>query len=1114
MQTPARYEIIDSIASGDFATVYRGHDHELNRDVAIKQIHHQYLEDPAQLDRYWQEAQLLASLQHPHILTIYDVVRERGWLILELASGSLPQLLAGRGIDLKDLRLTLTYTLHGLKAMHEAGIVHGDIKPGNLLVDRNQRVKLGDFGIARRLSGDDGSVVKGTTKYIAPEVVSDQFGPVGPHSDLYSLGFTAYELMCGEHFETLFPGLNMYGRDQQIAWMMWHSAADRRVPEVSRVLEGVPGDLAHVVQRLVEKDPAKRYRTADEVLADLNADAEAPPSVADPAAEEAAATQAKAAKRKRTLAIAAASCSIVLSLAMLFLPNSGETKGNSEKKQPTTTAQQPGEGTIVEIDAERGRFFVDTSDGGPAQGVTVDTETDRLFVNDARASFENLQKDDRVRIDYLAGSSGAFKEIYVTRELATQATGVLSAVDSTKNSLELTLDDAAKLAVSVNDITKYTLNGEPSRLSLLQPQDRVTLDHRASADGGRMALRVTALRTLSLSGAFVSAADGEVTIRVGDAADSDSEEQTLPLAETCQFSLNGQTTDETGRPLSTYDLMASDRVRVSYDDSVRRIEASRDVTETGVVAEIDYDQRTFMTSAEGEAAPKNYIVAAGCEIQTGATAVDLYFLRVGDRVTVERKSPDPAQREVARVAITPQPDPSAWAIVISYEDYDNPTLPTVPFGKADTAHLIETLQLHYRIPADQILSEQNATRLRLESRISQFLPSVAADSQLIVYFLGHGHIAANGVGYLVPQGFDTKRAESTGLPLRWLVQQVENCPAKEKLILLDTTHAVPQVPASYPSAVQLAESVKENPRRPVSTSAFVVAVCDKGQTAGKGEGRGLLATAFFEALAGGADLNLNHRVDTNELFSFVSRRVATAASAVGHTQTPKLFIPDATPPRISNDAKNAILRVLSYLHRKTDDQLLLDYNNARQLSPNEPDAALAMGLVLMKANRLSSAEEVFGEVRLRHPRAPIAYHALAWKAVWEGNFKPGAKYLEQLATSLPDKGDTDEQKYTTRALAFAGQLSAFGELVRGELKVEHVQGLRDAVAKRGESAKTAYRTGYFAVRDRFDMIKRLIKAEVDPQKRAKLERDRDRLGYYLQMDFDSPEAYLRTGLDR
>ncbi|MBI2481414.1 MAG: serine/threonine protein kinase, partial [Planctomycetia bacterium] len=287
MNRSDRYQVTDMIAKGDFATVYRGRDHELGRDVAIKQIHQQYLEDPRQLDRYWQEAQLLASLEHPNIMTIYDVVRERGWLILELAQGSLPQLLGGRGIDIKDLRLALNYTLHALKFMHEHGIIHGDVKPSNLLVDRNARVKLGDFGIARRLAGDDGSVVKGTTKYMAPEVVSDQFGPVGPHSDLYSLGFTAFELMCGGHFETLFPGLNMYGRDQQIAWMMWHSAPDRRLPAISRTLDGVPPDLAHIIQRLVEKDPAKRYRTASDVLADLSTEGEAPPASNRAAEEEA-----------------------------------------------------------------------------------------------------------------------------------------------------------------------------------------------------------------------------------------------------------------------------------------------------------------------------------------------------------------------------------------------------------------------------------------------------------------------------------------------------------------------------------------------------------------------------------------------------------------------------------------------------------------------------------------------------------------------------------------------------------------------------------------------------------------------------------------------------------
>src|SRR6185295_15700783 len=133
-------------------------------------------------------------------------------------------------------------------------------------------VKIGDFGLARRVSNEEGSLIKGTTKYMAPEVVSDEFGEVGPASDLYSLGFAAYELMCGENFESLFPGLSAFGRDRQMAWMMWHAAPDRRLPEIQRVLADVPPDLARTIQKLTAKPQAQRYKSADEALSDLNID--------------------------------------------------------------------------------------------------------------------------------------------------------------------------------------------------------------------------------------------------------------------------------------------------------------------------------------------------------------------------------------------------------------------------------------------------------------------------------------------------------------------------------------------------------------------------------------------------------------------------------------------------------------------------------------------------------------------------------------------------------------------------------------------------------------------------------------------------------------------------
>jgi serine/threonine-protein kinase len=1114
MHAPQRYEITERIAKGDFATVHRGRDHELGRDVAIKQIHQQYLDDPNQLDRYWQEAQLLASLEHPHIMTIYDVVRERGWLILELAQGSLPQLLGGRGIDLKDLRLALNYTLHALKFMHEHEIIHGDVKPSNLLVDRNHRVKLGDFGIARRLVGDDGSVVKGTTKYIAPEVVSDQFGPVGPHSDLYSLGFTAYELMCGDHFETLFPGLNIYGRDQQIAWLMWHSAADRRVPDISRVLDGVPSDLAHIVQRLVEKDPAKRYRNADQVLADLSLEGETLSTAADEE-EEAKAEQAVAAKRKRTLAIAAVSCSAVLSFGMLVGPMLFPSKPADASKElrATPVVSQPVDGTIVELDVERNRFFITPTDGGQPQGVTIDTELDRVFLNDQRASFGDLLRDDRVQVDFLTGGSGQFKEVYATRELAERVEGTIASVDTAVSSLLLRTSDGTELELETDDITKFSLNAKPARLVLLKPQDRVSVEHKAG-DETRVAVRITALRTLSLTASLVAADDNQITVQTEPAGNAtEGEQQTLSITPSgCQVSLNGQSDDD-GRPLSPFDLREGDRVSIEYDVAVHRIEAFRDVTESGVVKDVNYNKREFTIELPNQGGTANFLVGAGCKIQIDSGPVDLYFLRPNDKVTVERKSPDPENREAAQISIVPKPDPRAWAIVISYQEYDSGEMPLVRFGDVDAESISRTFREHYRVPADQLLHEQNATRLRLENSVAQFLSRVAPDSQLVVYFIGHGYIDNRGIGYIVPQGFDERTADSTGLSMRWLIQELEQCPAREKVLLLDTTHEVAEPPQRYPSAVELAESVKESPRRPVSTSAIVIASCGQGQLGRKADGRGLFSVCLEDAFTGQADVNRNHRVDANELYAYLNREMPARLAASGNEQTPTLFLPDATPPRLSPEAKQEIVQLLAYLHRRVDDQLPLSYQNALNVVGDQPEPSLTFGLVMMKANRLRTAVDVLNEVRLKHPEACVAYHALAWKFFWEGNYQEGVGQLEQLTKQLPEQGDADERRYAKHLLEFAGRLTAFGELAKGQLSRSDMQPLLSAIAARGDGAKADYRKGYSKVRELVQDLDRQIK-EADAIKRKPLERDRGRISYYAEMNYDEAERYVRTGLER
>src|SRR5438034_5281424 len=318
MQQHPRYEVLSLIGNGDFAAVYRARDRELGRDVAIKQIHGQYMNDPRRLERFWREAQLLATLSHPHIMTIYDIVRPRGWLVLELMQGTLLDASRGQPIDLEQLRAALVGSLQALSMLHANNVIHGDIKPSNLLLDRLGRVKLGDFGLARRVASDQGSYLKGATRYMAPELVAPQFGPVGPSSDLYSLGFTAYELLCGpQQFENLFPGLDAFGRDRQIAWMMWHAAPDRRLPPVASVLDGVPADLARVIDRMTIKDQSQRYRSADEALADLSQQTTVG---SPPAAEDEDAAHQRRQKFQRRMIAGLALCASVLVSVLLLLP--------------------------------------------------------------------------------------------------------------------------------------------------------------------------------------------------------------------------------------------------------------------------------------------------------------------------------------------------------------------------------------------------------------------------------------------------------------------------------------------------------------------------------------------------------------------------------------------------------------------------------------------------------------------------------------------------------------------------------------------------------------------------------------------------------------------------
>jgi Tol biopolymer transport system component len=271
-----RYEIRSKIGEGGMGEVYRARDGKLNRDVAIKVLPASLSENSDRVNRFEQEAQAASALNHPNILSVYDVGThaEASYVVSELLDGeTLRQRLAGSGIP---QRRAIDYALHianGLAAAHEKGIVHRDLKPDNIFITKDGRVKILDFGIAkltqpegvhsqteiptRRVNTDPG-VVLGTVGYMSPEQVRGQ--NVDHRSDIFSFGAILYEMLSSRR---AFQG---------------ESAADtmsailkEEPPDLSDTNQSISPALARLVNRCLEKNPEARFHSASDLAFALEA---------------------------------------------------------------------------------------------------------------------------------------------------------------------------------------------------------------------------------------------------------------------------------------------------------------------------------------------------------------------------------------------------------------------------------------------------------------------------------------------------------------------------------------------------------------------------------------------------------------------------------------------------------------------------------------------------------------------------------------------------------------------------------------------------------------------------------------------------------------------------
>jgi serine/threonine-protein kinase len=617
--------MLDKIASGSYATVYRGRDQELGREVAIKQIHEQFLSDPKQLERYWAEAQMLASFQHPNIVTIYDIVRERGWLILELMQGDLSKIAGRKQMPLESLKTTLAHGLRALKFLHAHGIVHGDVKPSNMMIDRRKRVKMGDFGLARRVSNEEGSLIKGTTKYMAPEVVSDEFGEVGPASDLYSLGFAAFELMCGENFEELFPGLNAFGRDRQMAWMMWHAAPDRRLPEIQRVLADVPDDLARVIQKLTTKQQSQRYKSADEALSDLNIDIKLVKSGEESMEGQSRTQAANPDRRRRMLLIGGFAVSVIVSLVLAFMPSGPST--------PTTTVKTSDAvvGIIRKVLVDENKLEIE-DEGGVPQVIDLGKKPKiRLDDNSKYLLVDELAPQDRVEIRYEGPEEKRTATITACRP--TTSSGKIRELDAKGSKLTATLEadpQPQDVPMFVPSGAKLLLNRQPVKLDALEPGDRVVITHFKDIQNraARAVIQLDALRSQTDTGFVraISRKEGKAWLDMAHLKRSSEFE----FDENCRITIDEQTADDSGKKFGPEDLQRGDRIQATHDAFVTVVIAVRRPSFTGAtLLQINQNSREIHVQPDDNVAV-TLALDESCEIYRQDKKADLSDLRERD----------------------------------------------------------------------------------------------------------------------------------------------------------------------------------------------------------------------------------------------------------------------------------------------------------------------------------------------------------------------------------------------------------------------------------------------------------------------------------------------------